>query len=256
MKRILLTISYDGSNYFGWQKQKDPEIITVEGTLERGLRKLFPNQEIECMGTSRTDRGVHALGQTAVIDVDTTIPMERIPLAILPFLPDDIVVVAAEEVRSNFHPRYECIKKTYEYQILNTRIRNPLFRNYSEFVPLKLDILKMEVAAKAFIGTFDFRAFCAMGSTVTSMVRSVFECTVERQGDFVIIRITGDGFLYNMVRIIAGTLIYVGLGKILPEDIPFIIKSGDRTKAGMTASPQGLKLMQIYYDSERKSIDR
>ncbi len=255
MKRILLKIAYDGTNYFGWQKQKNTEIVTVEGELEKAFRKLFHKDDLECIGASRTDRGVHALGQRAVIDVETTIPTERIPLAIRSLLPEDIVVTAAEEVFAQFHPRYDCIKKTYEYQILNTKYRNPLFRNYSEFVPEKLDILKMERGAKAFIGTYDFQAFCAAGSSVTSTVRSIFDCSVERQGDFVVLRVTGNGFLYNMVRIIAGTLIFVGQGKIAPEEIPFIIESRDRARAGKTAGPQGLKLMEIYYDCEGKSID-
>ena len=255
MKRILLTIAYDGTNYSGWQKQKSAEVVTVEGELEKACRKLFHKENMECIGASRTDRGVHALGQRAVIDVETPIPTEKIPLAIRSFLPEDIVVTAAEEVSSEFHPRYDCVKKTYEYQILNTEYRNPLFRNYSEFVPGKLDILKMEKGAKAFIGTYDFQAFCAAGSSATSTVRRVFDCSAKRQGDFVVLRVTGDGFLYNMVRIIAGTLIFVGQGKIAPEEIPFIIESRDRTKAGKTAGPQGLKLMKIYYDCERKSID-
>lgn len=246
--RILLTIAYDGTRYSGWQKQKSPEVLTVEGELEKALRTLFRNEELECIGASRTDRGVHALGQRAVIDVETTIPVEKIPLAIRPFLPEDIVVTAAREVPAEFHPRYDCVKKTYEYRIYNGKYKNPKERLYSTFVYHDLDVEKMNEGAKAFAGTHDFAAFCAAGSSVSTTVRTIFDCHVEREGDQIRILVTGDGFLYNMVRIIAGTLIAVGQGKIPAEEVAGIIESRDRTKAGQTAEPQGLTLLEIYYD--------
>ena len=256
--RILLTIAYDGTAYSGWQKQKSPEVRTVEGELEKGLRQLFHMSDLECIGASRTDAGVHALGQCAVIDVETTIPPEKIPLAIRPFLPDDIVVVAAEEVDSSFHPRFDCVKKTYMYQIYQDAYKNPKERFYSTFVYTPLDVDKMNEGAKAFVGIHDFQAFCAAGSSVSTTVRTIFDCHVEQYGHYIRLYVTGDGFLYNMVRIIAGTLIAVGQGKIEPEAISGIIAGKERRKAGQTAAPQGLTLMKIYYDmpeNKGKSID-
>lgn len=246
--RILLTIAYDGTRYSGWQKQKSPEVLTVESELEKGLRALFRKEELECIGASRTDRGVHALGQRVVVDVETTIPVEKIPLAIRPFLPEDIVVTAAREVPAEFHPRYDCVKKTYEYRIYNGKYKNPKERLYSTFVYHDLDVEKMNESAKSFVGTHDFAAFCAAGSSVSTTVRTIFDCHVEREGDHIRILVTGDGFLYNMVRIIAGTLMSVGQGKIPAEGVAGIIESRDRTKAGQTAEPQGLTLLEIYYD--------
>lgn len=255
MKRILLTIAYDGTRYSGWQKQLSPEVITVEGELEKALRILFCSQQLTCIGASRTDRGVHALGQRATIDVDTTIPVEKIPLAIRPLLPEDIIVVKAEEVADDFHPRYDCVKKTYEYRIWNGQVKNPKERLYSTFVYSPLNLEKMNIAAKKFIGTYDFAAFCAAGSTVNSTVRTIIDCFVKQEGNVVSIYVTGDGFLYNMVRIMAGTLISVGLGKISPDGISEIIRSKNRQKAGQTAEPQALTLQEIYYDFQGKSVD-
>ncbi|MBM6829407.1 tRNA pseudouridine(38-40) synthase TruA [Anaerotignum lactatifermentans] len=246
--RILLTIAYDGTRYSGWQKQKSPEVLTVEGELEKGLRALFRDKELECIGASRTDRGVHALGQRAVVDVETTIPVEKIPLAIRPFLPEDIVVTAAREVPTAFHPRYDCVKKTYEYRIYHGKYKNPKERLYSTFVYHDLDVEKMNEGAKAFVGTHDFAAFCAAGSSVSTTVRTIFDCHMEQEGQQIRILVTGDGFLYNMVRIIAGTLIAVGQGKLPAEGVAGIIESRDRTQAGQTAEPQGLTLLEIYYD--------
>lgn len=253
--RILLTIAYDGTKYSGWQKQKSKDVATVEGTLEQALRVLFRSPNLECVGASRTDRGVHALGQRAVIDVDTTIPPHKIPFAIRPFLPDDIVVTAAEVVADDFHPRFDCIKKTYEYRIWQSDFKNPKERLYSTFVYETLDISAMQQGAKAFIGKHDFAAFCAAGSTVSSTVRTIFDCYVEQEGNCIRILVTGDGFLYNMVRILAGTLIAVGQGKKKASDVADIIASKDRRNAGQTAEPQGLTLLEIYYDLQTKAID-
>lgn len=246
-RQILLTIAYDGTNYCGWQKQKSPAVPTVQQAFEAACCKLFGVNSMECIGASRTDTGVHALGQRAAIVVDTAIPTEKIPLAIRGCLPNDIVVVKAEDVSMEFHPRYDCVNKTYEYKIFCNKYKNPLYRNYSEFVMGNLEVEAMQTAAKKIIGTYDFKAFCAAGATVKTTVRTIFDCCVEQRQDFIVIRVTGNGFLYNMVRILAGTLIAVGRRKLLPEDMTFIIESRDRTKAGRTASPQGLTLMQINY---------
>lgn len=244
MKRILLTISYDGTNYSGWQKQKNA--VTVQGEFDKACSTLFKT-DIESIGASRTDAGVHALGQRAVIDVDTSIPAEKIPLALNPLLPDDIVVTHAEEVGADFNPRFKALKKTYEYSIYNAPFRNPIYRNYSEYVRCELDLDSMRTACEAFVGEHDFRAFCASGNSSKTTVRTIYSLDIEKDGDFIKIRVTGNGFLYNMVRIIAGTLIYVGEGRIAPDNLPEIIASGDRRKAGKTAGPSGLVLVKIMY---------
>ena len=246
-KRILFTIAYDGTEYAGWQKQKYDNVKTVQGTFENACKKLFGKQDIEVIGASRTDAGVHAIGQRAVIEVETPIPTTKIPFAIRSFLPDDIVVRKAEEVAENFHPRYDCVKKTYCYIFYYDDFCNPIVRKNSVFVYGKLDILAMKQAASYLIGTYDFKCFCTAGSSVTTTVRTIFDCNVEKKEHFITITITGDGFLYHMVRIIAGTLLEVAKGNKKAEDIISIINSKNRTKAGMTAPAKGLTLLEIYY---------
>ena len=236
MKRILLTIAYDGTNYSGWQKQKDEAVITVEGELTKALRLLFRNPALECIGASRTDAGVHALGQRAVIDVETSIPAEKIPLAIRSFLPADIVVTKAEKVAEAFHPRFDCVKKTYEYRFWNAPAKNPKERLYSAYVQKPLDVERMNEGAKAFLGTHDFAAFCAAGAQVSTTVRTIFDCHVEKQGE--------------SVRILAGTLLAVGMGRLEPKAVAAIIAGKDRRAAGQTAEPQGLTLLEIFYDEK------
>ena len=236
MKRILLTIAYDGTNYSGWQKQKDEAVITVEGELTKALRLLFRNPALECIGASRTDAGVHALGQRAVIDVETSIPAEKIPLAIRSFLPADIVVTKAEEVAEAFHPRFDCVKKTYEYRFWNAPAKNPKERLYSAYVQKPLDVERMNEGAKAFLGTHDFAAFCAAGAQVSTTVRTIFDCHVEKQGE--------------SVRILAGTLLAVGMGRLETKAVAAIIAGKDRRAAGQTAEPQGLTLLEIFYDEK------
>lgn len=244
--RVLLTVAYDGTNYFGWQRQNN--FVSVQQRLEEGLSALFKSR-ITVRGASRTDTGVHSLGQRAVFRVDTTIPVNKIPYAVNPFLPEDIRVTAAVEVDEEFHPQNSVYKKTYEYKLLNGDFPNPKLRNYTEFVRKPLDIEKMRQACGYFLGEHNFKAFCASGSSAKTTVRTVFELSVsEKQSDNTIsIVVSGNGFLYNMVRIITGTLIYVGEGKILPEEIPCIIASQDRARAGKTVSPNGLTLMEVYY---------
>ncbi len=241
---ILLTLAYDGTNYFGWQRQKNQ--ISVQQRLEEALSALL-KKNVEVRGASRTDTGVHALGQAALLKTETSIPVEKIPYAVNSFLPDDIVVTNAKIVDDNFHPQYSVLKKTYQYKILNSKFRNPKLRNYSEFVKDELDVSKMQSACKYFIGTYDFKAFCASGSSAKTTVRTIFDLNVFKNGDIIDIEVTGSGFLYNMVRIIAGTLIYVGLGKFEPAYVREIIELRDRTLAGKTVGPAGLTLMKIYY---------
>lgn len=250
MVRILMTIAYDGTAYSGWQKQQDPAVRTVEGVVEEGLRQLFRKDDLTIIGASRTDAGVHALGQRAIVDVDTTIPLEKIPLAVRPFLPEDVVIRAAREVAPQFHPRFDCVKKTYAYRIWNDTVKNPKERLYAEFCYQPLDVEKMEQAAQALCGTHDFQTFCAAGNQSKTTVRTIFSCHVVREGNAVTIFVTGDGFLYHMVRIIAGTLMQVGMGRIQPEDMAGIIASCDRKKAGPTAGAAGLTLQEIFYEKE------
>ena len=241
---ILLTLSYDGTNYFGWQRQKNH--ISVQQKLEEALSYLM-KKDIEVRGASRTDTGVHALGQAALLKTETSIPIEKIPYAVNSFLPDDIVVTNARLVGDDFHPQYSVLKKTYQYKILNSEFKNPKLRNYSEFIRSPIDINKMRDACQYFIGTHDFSAFCASGSTAKTTVRTIFDLSILKNNDIIDIEVTGNGFLYNMVRIIAGTLIYVGTDKFKPSFISEIIKSKDRTLAGKTAGPYGLTLIKIYY---------
>lgn len=246
LKRILFTIAYDGSDFFGWQKQPDENIRTVQGEFEKALGRFF-KKNVECIGASRTDRGVHAMGQRAVIDIDTTVPTEKFPLALHSFLPEDISVVNAEDVNAEFHPRYDCVKKTYQYKIYNGKYRNPICRKYSEYCHVFLDEKKMNEVSKAFIGTHDFKAFAASGNSSKTTVRTIFDIYVKREREFVVITVTGDGFLYNMIRIMAGTLMLAGTGKLDFDGLLKIIESRDRTKAGKTAGPNGLTLMEINY---------
>lgn len=243
--RILLKVAYDGSNYYGWQRQKG--FITVQEKLEDGLTALMGNK-ISVRGASRTDTGVHALAQGAVFEADTTIPIASIPYALNSFLPDDIVVTGAREVDESFHPQYSVIDKTYEYLILNDEFKNPKLIKYTDFIRERLDIDKMREACKYFLGEHDFKAFCASGSTAKTTVRTIYSLTVDKRENIVCIKVTGSGFLYNMVRIIAGTLAEIGKGKLQPQEAEEIIASRDRTKAGKTLAPNGLTLTEVHYE--------
>jgi len=245
---ILLTVAYDGTNYAGWQRQDNA--IAVQQKLEEALTKAL-GQPIKVAGASRTDAGVHALGQRAAFTVDQVpIPIEKLPQVINSHLPEDIAVQAAQLARNDFNPRFDAKAKTYCYQMHSTTYRNPLLSRYSAFVPYAaLDVEKMAQAAAYFVGTHDFTAFCAAGSSAKTMVRTIFFCEIaqEKENSLIKMTINGDGFLYNMVRIIAGTVLYVGMGKLQPEDIPAIIAAKDRVKAGKTMPPEGLALVEVMY---------
>lgn len=244
MRRIKLTIAYDGTEYCGWQCQ--PGAVTVEGTLRKALNKLL-GEAVETIGASRTDAGVHAMGNVAVFDTEATIPAEKFCYALNSFLPEDIRVMESEEVSLKFHPRFDCHSKRYEYRITEGRFCSPLRCRYVHNVRHELDTEAMSKAAELLVGTYDFSSFCAAGAQVESKVRTVTKCEVFRRDGEVAIGVEGDGFLYNMVRIIAGTLVKVGEHAMEPEAIPTILEAKDRTKAGPTAPASGLVLCYIRY---------
>lgn len=244
MKRIKLTIAYDGTNYCGWQIQ--PNGITIEEVLNKALTKML-GEEIIIIGASRTDSGVHAMGNVAVFDTETTIPADKIGVALNQRLPDDIVIMKSEGVPLDFHPRYCNCSKTYEYHIINTRIPIPTKRLTNYFVSYVLDIDKMRQAASYLVGEHDFVSFCNVRTDVENTVRTITELDILTNGNEITIRITGNGFLYNMVRIIVGTLIRVGRGFYEPEKVKEILEAKDRKAAGVTAPAQGLMLVEIKY---------
>lgn len=245
MKRVKLTVSYDGTDYCGWQIQ--PNGITVEEVLNKALSKLT-GEDIHVIGASRTDSGVHARGNVAVFDTESTIPADRMAMALNQRLPEDIVIVKSEEVAPDFHPRYCDCSKTYEYYILNTKIPDPIQRRTHHFVSYDLNIEHMRRAASYLVGTHDFESFCNIRTDVESTVRTVTALDILTNGKEIIVRITGNGFLYNMVRIIVGTLIRVGRGFYEPEQVKTILEAKDRKAAGITAPPQGLVLTEIRYE--------
>lgn len=253
MKRIRLTVAYDGTDYCGWQIQKNG--ITVEEVLNRALSRLT-GEEINVIGASRTDSGVHARGNVAVFDTCTKIPADRIVYAVNALLPEDMAVVKSEEVPSGWHPR-KCVSvKTYEYRILNSEFPDPVRRRDTYFVSFTLDIERMRQAAEYLTGTHDFKSFCSAQTTVEDTVRTIYSLEIKKDGSMITIRVRGNGFLYNMVRIIAGTLAGVGRGYFEPEDVKRMLEEKDRTKAGVTAPAQGLTLVGIEYAAAGDSAGR
>lgn len=248
MKRIRLTVAYDGTNYCGWQIQKNG--ITVEEVLNQTLSKFF-KQEIVVIGASRTDSGVHALGNVAVFDAEVTMPPEKISYAINNLLPDEIRIQKSEEVAADFHPRYCDTRKTYEYKIYNAQFPDPTVRLYSHFVYFHLDEEKMQQGANYLVGEHDFKSFCTPKEDVENTVRTIYFINVIREGNMVKININGNGFLYNMVRIIVGSLLKVGMGMIPPEEIKNILEAKDRARAGHKAAACGLTLLHIDYLEEQ-----
>lgn len=247
MRRIKLVVAYDGTHYHGWQLQ--PREITIEGVLNQAISALT-GEEIQVIGASRTDAGVHALGNVAVFDTDSQIPGDKFVYALNQRLPADIVIQHSAEVAADFHPRHQNCRKTYEYTILNRRVPLPEYRDTAYFYYGILDIPEMQQAAQAFVGEHDFAAFCSAGAQVQTTVRTIYSLEVVSDGELIRIRVQGNGFLYNMVRIIAGTLLEVGKGRIDMSKISDIIASCDRGQAGPTAPAHGLKLIKINYDNE------
>jgi tRNA pseudouridine38-40 synthase len=245
--KTLLTIAYDGSNYSGWQRQSNA--TTVQAVIEKALSKLFGRASV-VVGASRTDAGVHAAGQRAAFRVepnDPPIPPEKIPYAVNPLLPDDIRVLSCRVVPDSFDPIRNAIQKTYEYRIYNETFHDPAARLYSAHVPARLDLAAIKEAARHLVGEHDFAAFAAAGGGAKTTTRTIFSLDLSREGSMITIAITGGGFLYNMARIIAGTLVYAGMGKIAPSALPEIILSKDRTRAGKTMAAKGLTLKEIIY---------
>lgn len=246
MKNIKLIIEYDGKDFNGWQKQ--PNKLNIQGTIEQAINKIT-GEDVELNASGRTDAGVHSLGQVANFKTNYDLPIEKWPLALNANLKKSIVIKSAEEVDDRFHSRLSCKRKTYRYVINNSKYGTAIYRNLETHIPQKLDIEKMREAAKCFEGEHDFKAFKASGTSGKSSVRTIYKAEVlEKDDDRIYIELTGNGFLYNMVRIISGTLVDVGLGKIEPEDITKIIEDEKREKAGKTLPPQGLYLVKVEYE--------
>lgn len=244
VRRIKLTVEYDGTNYHGWQIQNN--VSTVQGEIEKAVYKIT-GEKTRVVGAGRTDKGVHALAQAAHFDTGSKIPADKFARALNTALPEDIAVISSEEVTPDFHSRFSSTGKTYEYRILNREIRSPIMAKRAWHIRGILDIKSMEQAASFFVGEHDFESFCASGHSVQTTVRTVFSSEWTNDGDCLIYRISGNGFLYNMVRIITGTLIEVGLKKRTAESIPLLLNSRDRNLAGITAPPQGLYLVKVHY---------
>ena len=244
MKNIKLIIEYDGTNYYGWQKQPDGN--TVQQKIEKAISEVT-GETIDLIGCSRTDSGVHATGYVANFYTNSTIPGEKFYIVINQKLPKDIVVIKSEEVDKEFHARFSSTGKMYCYSILNQPIRSPLNSRYYHHIYKPLNIDLMIEGSKYMIGEKDFKSFQNNGSEVNSTVRTINDIKILKDENYIKIYVTGDGFLYNMVRIIAGTLIDVGLGYKKPEQVLDIIESKDRSKAGKTAPALGLKLVKVFY---------
>lgn len=244
MKNFKIIIEYDGSRYNGWQKQGNTK-NTIEYKFLEILKKMT-GKNVEIFASGRTDSGVHAKGQVANFRIDTEMSAEDILSYINTYLPEDIRVLSCTEENERFHSRLNAIKKTYMYRIHQGK--PPVFeRKYVYSINERLDISAMKEASKHFIGTYDFVGFASSGYSVETTVRTIYELNTEKNDNIITIDVKGNGFLYNMVRIITGTLVYVGGGKIAPDDIPHIINYKDRTKAGITAPAKGLCLKEVFY---------
>lgn len=245
MKKVKLVVAYDGTNYCGWQIQ--PNGVTIEQKLNEALTQLL-GEDIKVTGASRTDAGVHSLGNVCVFETSSRMPAEKISFALNQRLPEDIVVQSSCEVDERFHPRFSKSKKTYEYRILNRKMRMPTRRLDTYFFHYKLDVAAMQKAAGYLVGEHDFKSFCAANAQSETTIRTIYSCEVSKKEDIITIRVTGNGFLYNMVRIIAGTLIKVGNGDYKPEDMKEILDACDRSKAGPTAPAHGLTMIGLEYE--------
>lgn len=254
MKKLLLTIAYNGHAYCGYQLQPDKPTISL--MLNKATKEAF-GFECNVTGCSRTDSGVHALGFCLTVEPknesdEITVPIDKVPIAMNIKLPPDIAVLSAKEVSKDFHPRYDVLKKEYVYKIHASKIKNPFYHNLALEYGREISdetIEKMTQGAQFFVGTHNFDAFMSVGSQIEDTKRTVYEARVERNGDLVEFTVVADGFLYNMVRIMVGTLLWIDSGKIQPQDILKIIESRKREQAGFTAPGEGLYLKKIYYNS-------
>ena len=245
MRNIALILTYVGTAYHGWQVQ--PKDITVEETLEKACAKVVGHR-VHMTGCGRTDAGVHAKRYVANFRTESTIPVDRLPYALNTHLPGDIVVTEAREMPEGFNAIGSCVKKEYTYLIYNSRIRDPFYVNRAWFYPKHLDEHIMQAAADQFVGTHDFAAVRSVGTDVRSTVRTVYYYEVERTGDILSLRVCANGFLYNMARAMAGTLVWAAEGKIRPEELGAILRAGDRTAAGPTVPAGGLYMTRLWYD--------
>lgn len=247
MRRILLEVAYDGTNYHGWQYLEDKD--TIEGELNKALSVLLKT-DIQVIGASRTDAGVHSQCSLAVFDSEVNIPPEKYTYALNQLLPDDIVVRKSIEVNKDYHPRKQKTSKTYRYAIDCEPFPNPLKTRYAYYTYEKLDVDAMDKGAKYLIGEHDFTSFCSVNSTAQTRIRTIYDVKVYKQDVDIYIEVCGGGFLYNMVRIIAGTLMEVGKGRLAPKDVGTILEACDRTKAGPTAPACGLTLVKTEYEEQ------
>lgn len=245
MRNLKITVQYDGTKYCGWQKQ--PNSPGIQGEIEYAIYEIT-KEKVNITGSGRTDAGVHALGQVANFKTNSNIPASRIPDALNAKLPKDISIIDCEEVDEDFHSRYSAKGKIYRYLIYNKPYRSPLYKDTSYHIRYDLDIDKMRSEAKSLIGEHDFKGFMSSGSSVKDTVRTIYDISITEKEDLIVLEVEGNGFLYNMVRIISGTLVEVGLNNIEPEDIPKIIEAKNRQMAGKTLPPQGLFLMKVEYN--------
>ena len=245
MRNIALKLKYDGSAYHGWQVQKTD--VSVAATLERALSRVC-GHTVKTVGCGRTDAGVHALRYCANFRTDCAIPVDRIPLAVNTRLPGDIAVTDACEAPEDFNAIGSCLRKEYVYRILNSSVRDPFLDKRVCFYPQRLDFPRLAAAGAAFEGTHDFRAVRSVGTETKTTVRTVYWCRAERDGDLISIYVCANGFLYNMVRAIVGTMVYASYGKLEPEEIPGLLERGDRRLTGPTMPPQGLYMNRLWYD--------
>ncbi|MDD4145740.1 MAG: tRNA pseudouridine(38-40) synthase TruA [Clostridia bacterium] len=247
MRNLKLVLAYDGTKYHGFQIQKGTGLPTIQGTLQKALR-LLTKEEIIVAGSGRTDAGVHARGQVVNFRTKANLPIERVPLALNVLLPPDIVVLEAEEVPLDFHASFNALRKTYCYTFYNNRIGDPFWRYYAYHVYVPLQITEMQKACALFLGEHDFKGFCSRDTVKKDLRRTIYACEIEKTEKIVRFTTTGDGFLYNMVRIMAGTLLEIGKGKRQAEDVASLLQSGRRKLAGATLPPQGLCLLSVEYD--------
>lgn len=248
MRRIRMILEYDGTNYSGWQRQRNAP--SVQETVENALRRLTGERELFIVGASRTDAGVHAAGQNAHFDTECRIPPDKLAFALNTMLPPDVRVRASMPAAADFHARFSAKGKEYRYLFYNSPHASAMYRNLTAHVIYPLDAERMDREARLALGRHDFAPFAASGSVVKDTVREIDDVRVERRGSLVEMRVHGNGFLYNMVRILAGTLIGVGSGKLPEGAIARALKSGSRLDLGVTAPPQGLTLMRVDYDAD------
>lgn len=245
MRNIALKLSYDGTGYHGWQRQNNG--ATIQQTLEEAIHRLLGTR-VGVSGAGRTDAGVHAKRYVANFKADCNIPMDRLPFALNAQLPEDIAVWAAAEVPESFDSRFDCTKKEYIYNLYSSPMRDPFLANRAYRFPYPLDVNAMREGARFFVGKQDFASVRSQGTPVSSTVRTIFHCEVTQDDGLICIRVCGDGFLYNMVRAIAGTLVYVGNGKLKPDEVKSVLQAQDRELAGPTLPACGLFMNRLWYE--------